>query len=800
VVSRDQPRFTKALLVAAAFASGCLAAACSPAQRGPTTEAPQPGEDDEDAEPSSLDLTSSGPPLPRAAPPSLERHFDAEGSARARSGQHVLCGKRYMEIFNTTPRGPNAEQALYNAMRCFRAGRAVGAAITSARMLVARFPISDLTGDALLTIGQLSSAIALFAPAADAYEIFARKFARHPEAKRSLLRALRLRLGLGQHARATRDAEHFERLYGNKHPAESAAATFAAVAGDHAGSDADLVIESLQSYLAKHADEGGGDRAIVARTRLGLALWRKSCRVPTIDGTCAVARDLDSALPADSKGTPSRCPGAPRTLLVAIARDPDLAARAQSELRTALAQWNQGAAANAVDADDRDARLDTLIEAVAAAKFHLAEPAYEAALASQPPAGLADLRPAQARRALRAWLKTRAALVKKARAGFRDARRLEGWTPSWSVAADARAGQLHLAMADAVLTAPVPRHLRAGKPVAAKLSAHCAAQKKRASADLGAAARAYGLCNQEATQGMRGDSWMRLCRRELVRLQPDAFPPLRELHDPPTRHGVVGDEHNMGKAYWKLKLERNQKVVLAHYSLAWLAFAARGNAKDAAARRDLATDVRKHASSLYALLYLQNGAVDELARADLLLIEAQGRDSKHAPLWNVRGILERQRGNLGAARRMFARALSLDPRYRVALLNAADAALEAQSFESARDLFITVRKQSTGNYSAQNGLGIAYRGLGKLALAEKSYLAAQKIAPDRGEALFNLGVLYADALAPGATNRKQTIKRTLQAKAHFERFLAAANATPDHLARARKRIADCEARVAALTK
>src|SRR5678810_684494 len=76
------------------------------------------------------------------------------------------------------------------------------------------------------------------------------------------------------------------------------------------------------------------------------------------------------------------------------------------------------------------------------------------------------------------------------------------------------------------------------------------------------------------------------------------------------------------------------------------------------------------------------------------------------------------------------------------------------------------------------GLGIAQRGLGDLDGAEKSYKQAMQLDGARGDAYFNLGVLYKDFKATKA-EMKASIPIYQQAKDYFQQFLNKSGAADD---------------------
>jgi tetratricopeptide (TPR) repeat protein len=95
------------------------------------------------------------------------------------------------------------------------------------------------------------------------------------------------------------------------------------------------------------------------------------------------------------------------------------------------------------------------------------------------------------------------------------------------------------------------------------------------------------------------------------------------------------------------------------------------------------------------------------------------------------------------------------------------------------------------NYDATIGLGVAQRGLNDLDGAEASYKKAQGLDGGRGDAYFNLGVLYKDFRATKQSDMKASINMYNQAKEFFNQFLGKQGSQADK-EEAKDNIKDCD--------
>ena len=122
------------------------------------------------------------------------------------------------------------------------------------------------------------------------------------------------------------------------------------------------------------------------------------------------------------------------------------------------------------------------------------------------------------------------------------------------------------------------------------------------------------------------------------------------------------------------------------------------------------------------------------------------RGQEDPRLTNLLGVLEKERGQLVAARRWFDRALNQSPNFVPALVNRATIALSSGEYESTRlDLEKAISLQPT-HVEAHIVLGILQRRTGEFKASEASFNRAIDLDPENAYARYNLGVLKSESL------------------------------------------------------
>ncbi len=288
-------------------------------------------------------------------------------------------------------------------------------------------------------------------------------------------------------------------------------------------------------------------------------------------------------------------------------------------------------------------------------------------------------------------------------------------------------------------------------------------------------------------------------------------PTLSNLGEIAFRNGRV----DAAKTAWVKALDAEPKLVAARINLAALQLEELRKAKDAAAFARLDKEIQTQLSNalavdgdniraytLYALTFMEGRAKNKnrLDLAKLLLDEADKKPAaaKYAPLVNARGLLFLHRNALSEALKYFQSAVEMDSKFVEARMNVGLTTLGFRKYDTAKEQFTAVLGQQPKNYDAIIGLGIAMRGMGDLDGAEGQYKKARELDGRRGEALFNLGVLYKDFKAAKSDDLKasQTAYRT--ARDYFKDFMSKPGVSESDRDEAKNNIADCDKVIAQL--
>lgn len=142
------------------------------------------------------------------------------------------------------------------------------------------------------------------------------------------------------------------------------------------------------------------------------------------------------------------------------------------------------------------------------------------------------------------------------------------------------------------------------------------------------------------------------------------------------------------------------------------------------------------AFTVLALVYLEGGT-NRLDLARLVIDEGKQRDPGSAPLLTAEGVLLYRRGDTVHAMSAFQNA-ARDP---FAAFDLGLVLLQLRRFDDAKRLLASPPSPAVA-YDFQLALGVALRGTGKLADAERAYDKARQLDPTRPEAYFDLGLLH----------------------------------------------------------
>ncbi len=356
------------------------------------------------------------------------RRKDAERAEAA--GDYEGCGEIYLAIFAADPKADHLDEVLYNAAYCFQSAGDLGHAIALRERIVTVFPKSRLAMRSWVLLANDHARMADYRKAAERFEGYAKRYGGEKDARHALMNAVVYRRALGDVDQAVKNIERFVKQYGRKRKDEAAAAMFS-LAGLYRGRDDAKLGASLRRYLKLYGARGGKDRAIIATVELGRIAWEASCRKPD-RGLCRRKR----------RG--KRVKEAQQWFREALVLDRKLRRSERAELPSP--------------------RLESLRDALGAARFYLADAKLEAVL------GDANLPVDEVEQAYREVVETKSS--------------------RWAVAALARRGQLLEARGDA-----------------------------------DAATEQFVACLATASDATVDSEWAQLCDERVAEARPDAASP-----------------------------------------------------------------------------------------------------------------------------------------------------------------------------------------------------------------------------------------------------------------------------------
>ncbi len=698
------------------------------------------------------------------ADPLQDARLHAEQADRAATDARapalfVACGNAFLELYRLAPTARDgADEAEFNAGVCFEQGRSPDAATAAFRTVIARFPRSRLAAKAMVRAARVAAQVGKLDEAASWLETYATKYAGEADARMASSDASYLRQALGEDAKVIEDVRQFSRNFSLRDQ-DTAAALTLSLTPIYERRGPDDAIKRLRDYLKTYGTRGGLDRRVDAYAELGILLWRKACPVKPIDGLCV-------APPARNQvGRPS----------AAVKRDAKLVTEASSALASANRAFEDipspqaptrhlHAMAQLASADlEREAHDDARAEREYEAVVATADP--EAVVAAS--ARLAGL----ARSPARALELYTTCVAKASELAIHD---------DWSQLCQRERATLdptHFAADDELRPDPVtvwpdpssgpvsvadhdPDALRAAvAEFEARDRAGWNATTCRRSADRFAALARTSVM----APYMVGLSYQRC---DLV---DEARAAYQRAGDPRSLSNLGALEWHAGhgaaaEQTWR-ELLAHGDVDSAHLGLAIALFdRAHGDrAIEREAEAQLGLARMSELASAFVVAAIRDLGRPALADYDLHQAENEQVDSLALDL--ALGVRAIQRGAWPFALDRLGAAVALRGAPDEARLDLALALLAVDRFGDAIAQLSPITHPS---YDVLVALGIALRGQGKLADADAAYARAIALAPTRGLALYDRGILDKDYVArttDGAT-RRAALRRALDSLHH----------------------------------
>jgi tetratricopeptide (TPR) repeat protein len=476
---------------------------------------------------------------------------EADAKAGNDLAKFVACGQAYMDIYNRNPEATENDQVLYNAGVCFEEGKSIGAAITAYNTLEKYYPNSKITARAVARLGKAYGDIAFYDRAAEKLEQYAgadkrkKGYAGEKDAYEAMSNAVFFRKGIGDDAKAIEDTKYFIGTFGPKKPQEAANAMFSMTAIYEKQGDGDALIKHLREYIHRFAATGGADRLIIAYAKIGQVLWKQSCPVKEIDGSCVkIVRERAISTKKQKKVNrkgqveqPLQCGPESKIKLTVVKRD-------EKKLKEALAAFSAAAKeferrGGKTGGDEAGARYYYGL-----AKVADADKDFEAYLDIKFPAGLNfDRAPehkailAKSNKRLEEWFSSKKKLGEIAKNKYNNVLGVKD--AANSITAAARIGQIAQNFSDALFTAEIPKDVRTGEFADEKVEAYCDRLTELAEPLEATSLEAYGVCLSKSTELGWFSEWSTLCERELGQIKPEDFPTASELRGDPDQVAPV---------------------------------------------------------------------------------------------------------------------------------------------------------------------------------------------------------------------------------------------------------------------
>src|SRR4029078_10159500 len=111
-------------------------------------------------------------------------------------------------------------------------------------------------------------------------------YAGEKDAYEAMSNAVFFRQGSGYESTAIEHTKYFIGTFDPKKPQEPANAMFSMTSIYEKQGDPDALIKHLREYIHRFAATGGADRLVIAYAKIGQVLWKQSCPVKEVGGSC----------------------------------------------------------------------------------------------------------------------------------------------------------------------------------------------------------------------------------------------------------------------------------------------------------------------------------------------------------------------------------------------------------------------------------------------------------------------------------------------------------------------------------
>ncbi len=475
-------------------------------------------------------------------------NMEMEVAKRGEEGRYREAGDMLTAMAREFKSDANKVIQYYtSASIAFEKAGMIGLAIGSLRELQSNYG-SGATKDnpqvvnSYIRLGQLFEQIAMFDAAAAAFENFFSRYPKDPDAVRAARRAVQLTWWSGDLKGAEKKAMEFiEKLY------KMGAAQFKGDVSylffmlhqfheDRKTKDGQSAgLGMTQHFLGKYIEIMGrnqvDDLMIRVLAKQGKILWDQSCPVPTRYGICMSIVYVEKKSKTD-------------TWKVATVRfekrDRGKVRNALDKFEEAIKVYNRWKATQtihgAMDGTDKANRINEALDAVALAKFHLAEASYEEVISMELPEFTIKSKKEQDKsmKDLMKWIETQAKLIEKNKKLYEEAASLMlgKKVNSWYIPAAGRFGAIYKNYVTKL------KNMKFGKEIEANIEVKLMFQDTLSSAanfeKMEEFAKAgFEDCVKKAQKSGRYDEWFEFCENELAEIRRSVSPVSDEVWGAP---------------------------------------------------------------------------------------------------------------------------------------------------------------------------------------------------------------------------------------------------------------------------
>lgn len=671
-----------------------------------------------------------------------------------KGGQYRKAADEYVRMANEHPDDPRIAELWYNAGVDYEKAHAVGAAIQARSQLIKTKPDDPLAKKAVYLLGRAYQDIAAYTNAAENYESFASKWPGEKaptDASVALYTASFFRRGLGEVDKAIEDTNLFIKLYGGRKEYEDKCAGVFFGLGQiyEQQKNWPKLVKHLGEYLTSWGSKGGIDRQIIANVKLGEIAWRDSCPVAGVNGACVeitrvratsatrVTEKASKGKRGRKKGValPAQCGPETKSKITVHERKAGLAKDAQGRFATAMRLYAGGAATKKIpgkDEQERNARIDAMLYAVAQAKMMEGDAEYEKLLTIKIPEKL-DFTPPdptasaakqakekkrldEALKKFKGWFDNKNNQILKAQGIYQQVILIK--QAHWAIAAAARIGQLFQDYSNQLFTAPVPK----APPSPPGMSQedfeqmfhdnYCDQMVDKAEPLETKAIEGLSTCLKKSTELSWFNEWSALCEAELNQIKPQEYPLASEIRAVPGYFDRVADATPIltDVATQRVREVKDRQALAAELSRVATSWAqAKAKPLTSAICADVFADFKKVAEKLHAPEGLVNA-----------------------------GVVLEQCGDIKGAESAYRQALNMNGKFAPAMVNLAHLAYRAGAFENAAQLYRDALAADPKNVQGYNGTALVLfdraraQGNDKNVLAEAIGQLRRALAVDAG--------------------------------------------------------------------